>query len=112
MEIEEYKFGFIRINGESYENDVMITPEGIKEWWRKESHMVYIEDLNDIMKYNPDMIIFGTGKSGRMYVTDDVKELLEDKGIIVKIAPTDSAKDLYNESFDKMKACALLHLTC
>jgi hypothetical protein len=112
MKIEEYRFGSIRINGETYENDVIITPAGVFEWWRKESHEVYPEDLDNILEYKPDLVIFGTGKSGRMHVTNNTKEYLENRGITLKIVPTDSAKELYNKSIDKMKVCALLHLTC
>jgi hypothetical protein len=112
MKIEEYRFGSIRINGEIYKNDVIITPCGILEWWRKESHEVYPEDLDNILEYKPDLVIFGTGKSGRMHVTNNAKKFLENRGTTVKIAPTGSAKELYNKSFDKMKVCALLHLTC
>ncbi|MFO7882202.1 MAG: MTH938/NDUFAF3 family protein [Kosmotogaceae bacterium] len=112
MKIEEYGFGYIRINGKTYENDIIITPDKIIDWWRKESHKVYPEDLDNILEIKPDMVIFGTGKSGRMCVTEEVKELLENKYITVKIVNTELAKEIYNKSFEKMKVCALLHLTC
>ncbi|MFW6120822.1 MAG: Mth938-like domain-containing protein [Petrotogales bacterium] len=112
MKIEEYDFGFIRVNGKTYENDIVITPEGITEWWRKEGHMVYPEDIDNILDDKPDMVIFGTGKSGRMNVTGEVKKMLENKNILIKIANTDVAKDIYNKSNEKMRVYALLHLTC
>lgn len=52
MQIDFYDFEKIRIDGKEYNHDVIIYPEGIKDWWRKESHWVGIEDIKEILKRN------------------------------------------------------------
>lgn len=114
MRIEKYEFGEIVIKGKRYIKDLIIFPEKIKEnWWRKEGHRVRMEDLEEIIKYNPQFLIIGTGYSGMMEVPGALIEKIEKMGIKVIVKPTKEAVQLFNEYIEKNKkvVCAL-HLTC
>jgi hypothetical protein len=110
--IESYDFGKIKIDGEEYNHDVIIFDDGVKDWWRKDSHWVGISDLEEIIEKQPKTVIFGTGYSGIMEVSDEAKEHLEKLGIKVIIEPTKKACDAYNKLFNKESVIAALHLTC
>ncbi len=80
MKIEHYSFGKIVIDGKTYTSDLIIYPDRIDpSWWRKEGHLLQIDDLSDVLKENPDLIIIGTGYSGVMRVSEDVIKFLKSK---------------------------------
>ena len=70
--IESYKFGEIVIDGTTYTSDVIIYPDNVNDkWWRKEGHLLQKDDLTDVIRYEPDIIIVGTGEPGLMKVPDE-----------------------------------------
>lgn len=114
MKIEKYDFGEIVINGKRYLRDLIIFPDKIKEnWWRKEGHLLCIDDLKEVIEYKPEILIIGTGYSGIMKVPEDVIKELEKNNIKVIVKNTKEAVNLFNEYIEKNKrvVCAL-HLTC
>jgi hypothetical protein len=113
MKIEHYSFGKIVIDGKTYTSDLIIYPDRIDpSWWRKEGHLLQIDDLSDVLKENPDLIIIGTGYSGVMRVSEDVIKFLKSKKINVIIEKTSEAVITYNKSPKTKKIIACLHLTC
>jgi hypothetical protein len=110
--IDRYDFGKIKIDGKEYNHDVIIYPEEIKDWWRKESHRVDIEDVKEIIEKKPKTIIFGTGESEIMKVPEETKKFLEASSIKVIIESTKKACEIYNKLFEKEDIVAALHLTC
>ena len=110
--IENYSFGKINIDGKEYNHDVIISSDGINDWWREESHWVNFDDIKEIVEKKPKTIIFGTGASGIMRVADETKKFLEASGTKVIIEPTEKACDIYNKSFKEKGIIAALHLTC
>ena len=66
--IEGCSFGSLVINGKTYTDDLIIYPDGKIEgpWWRKQGHRLSIDDIRDLMDSAPEVIIAGTGVSGRM----------------------------------------------
>lgn len=90
--IETYSFGNITIDGKTYTSDVIIYPDKINDsWWRKSGHLLQIEDLTDVILYNPEILIIGTGAHGLMKILDKTKKFLESKGIELIIAETKRA---------------------
>ena len=90
--IEEYKFGSIVIDGKTYEYDVEVRWTGeVLKWWRGESHVVDIEDVERAIDQNPDLIIIGTGESGLAKVTERTKEEILSKGIGLIVDKTEEA---------------------
>ncbi|RMG02102.1 MAG: hypothetical protein D6726_08240, partial [Nitrospirae bacterium] len=75
--IESYSFGRIVIGGNTYTKDVIVLPDGVfSPWWRKEGHLLHMEDLAEVFPVNPAVLIIGTGYSGVMRVPDSVIEEL------------------------------------
>ena len=80
--IESYSFGRIIIDGQEYTSDLIIYPDKIdSKWWRLKGHLLQIDDLRDILEYNPDVLVIGTGAHGLMEVSEELKRLLKVKRI-------------------------------
>jgi hypothetical protein len=114
MKIKSYEFGRIEINSTVYTNDVIIYDEHVNSsWWRKEGHYLQMEDIEEILKEKPDVIIIGTGKFDTMKVSSNVKEELDSRGIEAIYTSTDEACKRHNEiSGSSKKIVTALHLTC
>ena len=119
--IEEYHFGSITIDGKNYNYDVEVRWNGeILKWWRKESHVIDVEDLERALKQNPEIIIIGTGESGMARVTEMAKSEIKSKGIELIIDLTEEAVKTFNvvcqdseeEEGKQKKVIGLFHLTC
>ena len=114
MKIKKYSFGKMEINGKMYENDLIVFPDKIKSnWWRKKGHKLLIEDLDEVIEFNPEILIIGKGASGQMAVPVQTKRLLKQKGIEIKVMKTNQAYKKFNELIEKdNKVVGAFHLTC
>lgn len=111
--IESYSFGEIVIDGKRFTKDLIIYPERIdSKWWRKEGHVLNIEDIGEIIKAKPDTLIVGTGNSGVMKIPPQTRSLIESKEIKLISEKTEGACRLYNELCKRERVVAALHLTC
>ncbi len=113
-QVEEYEFGRIKISGKNYTSDVIVSGDAVEEgWWRKEGHEVNMEDINPILKFNPEVVVFGTGYYGRVKVKDEVVKELEKRGIRVLTLKTQDAVAAYRKLVEEGKKAVLAaHLTC
>ncbi len=113
MRIEDYSFGRIVIDGKTYTRDLIIYPDRIDpSWWRKEGHLLQMEDLGDILKEKPEILIIGTGYSGVMTVPQSLIERLKREGIEVIARNTPQAVEIFNQMDKSRRIIAALHLTC
>lgn len=113
MKIEKYSFGSIVIEGKTYTTDVVVFPDRVLEnWKREEEHRPQISELAEIVKAEPELLIFGTGYAGVMSVADQIRNFLTSKGIEVRVEKTTKAVELYNSLAAKEKVIAALHITC
>ncbi|HEY62920.1 MAG TPA: hypothetical protein G4N95_09755 [Anaerolineae bacterium] len=111
--IDDFRFGRIIINNKPYHHDVIIFPDHIKpNWRRKEGHMLYVEDLEEVLAYSPDKLIVGCGTFSKMKVPESTLEILKSKGINVVVQKTQEACKTYNQLKQKSNIVAALHLTC
>ncbi|MDI6703674.1 MAG: MTH938/NDUFAF3 family protein [bacterium] len=110
--IEDYNFGQIKIDGKTYSHDVRIFRDGVKSWWRVTGHRVVTRDIEEILKEKPEVVIFGTGAYGIVDVSQEVKDLLQKRGIRVIIEKTDKAVKEFNDLSKNKDVIAALHLTC
>jgi len=111
--IDSYDFGRIVISGKEYTQDVIIYPTRVDgSWWRKEGHKVYLEDIREILKEEPEVLIVGTGYSGLVKVLPETEEYLKSKGIKLIVEDTRKACQTYNKLCKEAKAIAAFHLTC
>lgn len=119
--IEEYHFGSITIDGKTYNHDVEVrwTSEVLK-WWRKESHVIGVEDVKRAVEQNPDTVVVGTGESGIAKIMEEAKKFIQEKGIKLVIDKTEEATKTFNiineESEvgegEQNRVIGLFHLTC
>ncbi len=114
INLGQYKFGEIEINGEKYTNDVIIFPNKIKDnWWRKNGHSIEIDDVEEVIDYNPEIFIIGRGKNGRLTVHDKFIKNMNSYEIEVLALKTPKAKKKFNKFLKESKdVVAGLHLTC
>jgi len=119
--IEEYHFGLIKIIGKTYHYDVIVLWTGeVLEWWRKESHVIDVEDIKKAVGLDPDTIIIGTGESGMARVTEEAKKFIGEKEIKLVIDKTEEAVKTFNviineseeEEGEQNKVIGFFHLTC
>jgi hypothetical protein len=113
MKIDSYQFGKMVVNGETYTKDLKIFPDGVRSnWWRKSGHNLSRSDIEDVIEYQPETLIIGTGKSGVMSVGQEVKKYIKENGIKdLHVVKTDKAVELYNQA-EKRNTVAAFHLTC
>jgi hypothetical protein len=113
MKIEHYSFGTITIDGKTYTSDVIIYAEKVDpSWWRKEGHSLSIADLQNVISFNPAILIVGTGQSGAMVVPEETIAYLKGRNIEVHVVRTGKAVELFNEHQKEKRIVAALHLTC
>jgi len=115
MNIKEYSFGKIKIDDSVYTKDLVISNSRIyPNWWRKEGHNLYVEDIEEfIEKEKPQVIVIGTGYYGVMKIDNKTIEYLHEKKIRVYIEKTKNAVDIFNELIKrKEKVLGFFHLTC
>lgn len=119
--IEEYHFGSIVINGKIYQSDVEVRWTGeVLPWWRKESHLVEIEDLRRALEKNPQTLVIGTGQSRLLKVSFLAQKEIQSRGIKLIIDLTEEAVKTFNirreeseeEEGEQEKIIGLFHLTC
>ncbi len=112
--IEQYSFGNIVVNSVRYTNDMKIV-EGkvIPEWWRKRGHSVDVDDVQDILKSGPNIVVLGKGSPGMMKATRALREFLKDRNIELIEEKTTKAVETFNQLLKEGQDIAAgFHLAC
>ncbi len=113
MHIDSYEFGHIVIDGRPYRNDLLIWPGKIKsDWWRREGHLLQIDDIAEALAADPQVLVVGTGNPGNMKVDPELEDYLRERGIEVVVKPTRQAVMEINDLSGRRRLAAALHLTC
>ena len=112
--IDSYSFGRIKIDGELYQQDVIVFPHKVHSGWRRrQGHRLAVEDLKPVLSFQPDLLVVGTGAQRLMDVPQSVITKLEQQNIQVETAATPQAIEKFNQYLQQQKrAAAALHLTC
>lgn len=111
--IDDFTFGKIVIDGNTYQRDLIILPDRVlPNWWRVEGHSLTHEDLQQALPGPPEVLVIGTGVFGRMQIPEEVHRKIEEVGIKVMALPTKEACDSYNRLREEKCVVAALHLTC
>jgi len=112
--VEKYGFGSMRIGGRAYYADLSVSGGAIARWWREESHLVQPADIDSILALKPDVLVIGTGQSGRVQVSDEAKRLCEEAGVELIAERTARAVESYNAIVHEgnRSVAAAFHLTC
>lgn len=115
MNLGQYEFGTLIADGHEIRSDVLITPAGVQErWWRREGHVLHLEDLGVLLDGSVDRLIVGTGAFGRMRPAAGLQEDLAARGVTLEVLPTAAAVDRINEllHLGATRWAGALHLTC
>ena len=114
MHIDSYQFGKIVIDGVSYGSDIIILGDTIQSnWWRKQGHLLSVEDIESVIEAKPSVLVVGCGASGLMKVPEKTRQVLQEHDIQLEALDTYKAVQRFNELLQAgVKPAAALHLTC
>jgi hypothetical protein len=103
----------MNIGGTTYTSDLIVFVDRRKSnWWRIEGHKLHVDDLGDILKENPDILVVGTGYYGLMKILPETSRRLQTEGIRLIAEKTGKAYKTYNELSKSSRAVGVFHLTC
>ena len=114
MHIDSYDFGSMVINGDFYAQDIIVFPDKVNSgWWRKQGHSLDKEDLDEVIKYKPEILVVGKGSPGLMKVPQATKNFLKENQVELIEGSTDSSWQIFNAELKKgKKVVGVFHLTC
>jgi hypothetical protein len=111
--IDQFEFGTIVIDGQSYESDVIIFPDGaVEQWQHKDEHVLRPRDVDKIIRAEPEAVIIGLGTVGNLRVRPKVEKRFQEGGIEVMAYRTNKACETYKELRGQRRVAAILHITC
>lgn len=109
--IQSFEFENIIIDGEEFETDVIITPDGrVSEWEREDEHKVRGRDIKRLLKKEPTALILGMGTVGKVELTAKAQKRLEEAEIEVLAYKTEKAIETYKGRREQEGLATLLHL--
>ena len=115
MRIEEFSFGSIRIDGVTYDHDVVIDRGEVRKRKKKPSKKFRGNfghtplSLEEKLPWKCRRLVVGTG-TGALPVMDEVKREAKRRKIKLLILPTAQAIEVLEQQDDNTNA--VLHVTC
>lgn len=101
------------IDGQKYTSDLIVFPDSIQSsWWRNTGHKLCLQDLESVIKEEPEALVVGTGFTGLMKVEEEVKTYAQEKGITLIIEKTKKATQRFNALAPVKRTVGAFHLTC
>jgi hypothetical protein len=115
MRFEEFSFGSIRIDGVTYEHDVMIDHGEVRK--RKKKLSKKFRDafghtplsIKEEIPWKCKRLVIGTG-TGALPVMEEVRREAERRNITLVVLPTAEAIEQLKQGSEKTNA--ILHVTC
>lgn len=84
----------------------------LPNWWRKEGHLLQLDDLAEALAVRPEALIVGTGAHQHTQVAPAVIARTREAGIQLLAFDTRTACHTFNELLARRHPVAALHLTC
>lgn len=109
--INSSSYGSITIDNKTYHHDIYVLPSG-KVGEREYGHTFTKDQVEYVLKENPDVVVIGKGTSGLASLSVDARTFLEKKGIEIVEADTPAIRDKFNELAKTKKVAAIIHVTC
>jgi hypothetical protein len=115
MHFNKFSFGTLRIDGRTYEQDVVIDRGEVRK--RKKALSRRFRDefghtplsIDEKIPWKCQRLVIGTGADGRLPVMEEVKLEAERRHVELVIVPTSEALRLIER---ESEANAILHVTC
>jgi hypothetical protein len=114
--IEKFSFGSIRIDGVSYDYDVVIEHGDVCKRKKKASKELRNEfghtplSLAENIPWGCRCLVVGAGANGALPVMDEVRREASRRGVELVVVPTEQAIELLNRQPENTNA--VLHITC
>jgi hypothetical protein len=118
---KENRFGMVEFGQEKYFHDIIVHVDGRVEKRDKSpskrkygtSHLMCKEEIEELVKENPDALVIGCGQSGMLKVGKDARALLTTKNIDLVDLPTQESVFEYNKlKRQNKRVAAIIHVTC
>ncbi len=111
-------FGWLQIDGERHEHDVLIRLDGTVEKRKKKlskrvygtSHTISLDEAKHIYGDGATMLILGTGQHDTVRLSEEAAEYFRQRGVEVRLLPTPEAVAAWNDAPEK--SIGLFHVTC
>jgi hypothetical protein len=116
MKIEDFSFGSIKIDGETYEHDVVSDGERIRKRKKQRSRQFCAASghtplsIKERVPWKCRRLVIGTGASGALPVMDEIKQEAVRRRVELAIEPTVDAIASLRGSSERTNA--ILHVTC
>jgi hypothetical protein len=116
MRLDQFSFGSIRIDGVTYENDVVIDRGEVRKRKKKASKPFRDQfghtplSVEENIPWKCRTLVVGTGAEGALPVMTEVQREAERRGVELVAVPTKKAIGLLNGK--AKQANAVLHVTC
>lgn len=116
MRFDEYSFGSIRIDGRTYEHDLVIDRGKIRK--RKKAPSKRFRDsyghtplsVEEDLPWRCHRLVIGTGAHGALPVMPDVEQEARRRSVELVMLPTAEAINVLGETMEDTNA--VLHVTC
>lgn len=116
--INSTEFGSITIEGQTYENDVVIRLDGEVTKRKKKlskavfgtSHKISLDEAKAIFEPGAERLIIGTGQTGMVKLSDEAADYFKKKDCQAQLYPTPEAIRVWNKADGK--TIGLFHITC
>jgi len=103
--------GEVGVGPSVYRSDVIVFPERVAPWRRRHREAVTTEDIDEVLRYEPDLVIFGNGFAQCVEVKAEVRDYLRKRGIRFVIFPTPRASKIFNRHLGAGRITACLAVT-
>jgi len=119
MIFENFSFGSITIDGNTYENDVVIDQGKVSKRKKKLSKKFRDKyghtplSIEEKIPWKCSCLVIGTGAEGALPIMEEVKEEARRRKVKLLMLPTGEAIKELSRILDKGEATnAILHITC
>jgi hypothetical protein len=115
MRFEAFSFGSIRIDGVTYDHDVVIDRGTVRKRKKKPSKKFHDDfghtplSAEERIPWKCQCLVIGTG-TGALPIMDEVKEEARCRKVELRILPTAQAIDVLKSAAPRTNA--ILHVTC
>lgn len=118
MKIDGTTFGTIRIDGKTYDHDVVIRLSGEVVKRKKKlskalygtSHVLSEDEARFLFEKGCEQVVIGSGQMGNVHLSSEAEAYFRKKGCQVLLEPTPEAIETFNRS--RSKKIGLFHVTC
>jgi hypothetical protein len=116
--IEKTRFGSIVVEGQTYQHDLLIRPDGEVQARAKElskavygtSHTISLAEAQHVYQTGAERLIVGTGLTGLTKLSEEAAAYFREQGCRVDRYPTRRAIKVWNGA--EGAVIGLFHITC